>query len=66
MQQEVFVHDEERPDAECGFELAHHVIELVAGVVEVAEASLAAEECGGRAEVAAQRAADGRDDGGGG
>ena len=66
MEQEVLVHDEERSDAHAGRELVHDVEQLVAGLVEVHEPALAAEHGGRRAEVAAQRAADGRDHGGGG
>ena len=49
-------------DVHRRFELAHDVEQLVAGLVEVDALALAAEHGRGGAEVAAQRAADRRDD----
>ena len=52
-------------DVQLAFELAHDVEQLVAGLVEVDGLALAAEHGRGGAEVAAQRAADRRDERGG-
>ena len=65
LQQEVLVHDEERLHLARGLRLLHHPEQFVAGLVEVEHLALAAEERRGGAEVAAHRAAHGRDDGGG-
>ncbi len=64
MQEEVFVHDEERVHFELFFHVAHDFEEFVAGLEEVDELSLAAEERRSGAEVAAHGAADRGDDGG--
>jgi hypothetical protein len=65
IQQEVLVHDEERPDVQGLLELTHDLKELVARLVEMNELALPAEHGGGCAEVAPQRAPDGRNQDGG-
>ena len=65
MEEEVLVHHEERADVHLAFELAHDVEQFVAGLVEVDRLALAAEHGRGGAEIAAQRAADRRNDRGG-
>ena len=65
VEQEVLVHHEERVHLQRAFDTAHHVEELLAGFVEVDVVALAPEKRGRRAEVAAHRAADRRDDRGG-
>src|ERR1035441_3903407 len=52
VQQEVLVHHEERFHVELAFHLAHHVVQFLAGIVEVEVAALAAEEGARGAEVA--------------
>ena len=65
IKQEIFVHDEERMHVHGGFHLAHDLEQFFAGLVEIQELALAAEECRRGAEVAAHGAAYRRNDGGG-
>src|SRR5580765_1363088 len=62
MQQEVLVHNEKRLHFQLGFHLLHHFEQFVSALEEVDEISLASEEGGGCAEVAAHGAADRWDD----
>ena len=64
MQQEIFVHDEERADFQFVFHAAHDIEQFVSCLEEVDEFSFAAEEGGGGAKVAAHRATDRGNDGG--
>ena len=64
VQQEVLVHDEERRDAHLLLEPGHELVQLVARGVEIERLPLAPEHGRRGAEVAAQGAADRRDDGG--
>jgi hypothetical protein len=57
VEQEIFVHDEERLHAKRLLGMAEHVVELVAGLIEVHELALAAKERRRGAEVAAHGAA---------
>ena len=60
IQEEVLVHDEERPHTHRLLQLAHHLEQLVPGPIEVHDVAFAAEHCRCRTEVAAKRTANRR------
>src|ERR1035437_7260248 len=66
LEQEVLVHDKERVLVARFFRVFHEAEELLAGLIEVKDFALAAEEGAGGAEIAAHGTADRRNDGGGG